>query len=338
MLHEPDSVRALRDAYRDLRLIRSFEPRLVWVFGSPRSGSTWLLRLLVHPLVPGGGWTESEGDVERRNEARAAGPVAIPINEPHVPQHLTPPLFRDLSEGGDFVTATLNEFRHAEPEYLFSDRNAAVWRPRLRTLVLASLDAQSRRVCRLFGLRKPLVVVKEPNGSVGADFVMSLHPRARLLFLLRDGRDVVDSMVDAQKPGGWLESRWGTRGQEPDSRRTETVRRESLLWAARTRAVERAYRAHPAQLRLIVRYEELLQDPSTVLARIDDWLGLERSEADRDEAIRSNEFGLLPEQERGPGKQFRAASPGRWRENLSQEEQRVMEEIMGSKLRELGYE
>jgi LPS sulfotransferase NodH len=333
-----NSLRALQRSYTDLRLIRSFEPRLVWIFGSPRSGSTWLLRLLVHPLVPGEGWTEAEGDVGRRGTAGAGHAVAIPINEPHIPQHLTPPLFQDSSEAGDLVTMTINEFRRSEPEYLFSDRYAARWRPRVRALVLASLYAHAERLCRSFSLRAPLVIVKEPNGSLGADFVMSLHPRARLLFLLRDGRDVVDSMVDAQQVGGWLERSRANRADDPGSQRAELVRRESLLWVARTHAVQRAYQAHPAKLRLLVRYEELLADPSDALARIDHWLDVGRSDASRDEAIRCNDFLARPKEERGPRKWYRAASPGQWRENLSHEEQRVMEEVMGETLVEFGYE
>jgi LPS sulfotransferase NodH len=331
-----NGLRVLSCTYRDLRLIRDFEPRLVWVFGSPRSGSTWLLRLLVHPLVPGEGWTEAQGDVARRDDARAGRIAAIPINEPHIPQHLTPPLFHDLSEGGDFATMTINDFRRAQPEYLFSDRYATTWRPRARALVLASLHAHAERLCRSFSLRSPLVIVKEPNGSLGADFVMALHPRARLLFLLRDGRDVVDSMVDAQQSGGWLERSWDQH-RDPRSARFELVRRESLLWVARTHAVQKAYDAHPPQLRLLVRYEELLADPCGVLARIDRWLGLDRSHDDRDEAIGCNDFLARPKEERGPGKWYRAASPGQWRQNLGPEEQAVMDDVMGSKLRELDF-
>src|SRR5438552_5888431 len=29
----------------------AFESRLVWIMGAPRTGSTWLLRLLVHPWI-----------------------------------------------------------------------------------------------------------------------------------------------------------------------------------------------------------------------------------------------------------------------------------------------
>jgi hypothetical protein len=54
--------------------------------------------------------------------------------------------------------------------------------------------------------------------------------------------------------------------------------------------------------------------------------------------VESQAFDRLPPEHRGPGKIFRAASPGLWRENLTPPEQEVLERVMGSKLRELGYE
>ena len=47
-----------------------------------------------------------------------------------------------------------------------------------------------------------MVVVKEP-GSHAADTIMDLFPDSTLIFLLRDGRDVVDSWLDAYRDGSW---------------------------------------------------------------------------------------------------------------------------------------
>jgi hypothetical protein len=291
----------------------------------------------VHPLLPAAGWSASELGVERRHAPDADPPEAIPINEPYIPQHLTPPLFQDQAVSGDFVTVTMNSFRHAQPDYFLSDHYADVWRPQLRALVLGRLAAQAHRVSAAYSLHDPLVVIKEPNGSLGADFVMSLLPRARLLFLLRDGRDVVDSMVDAQAPGSWLEQSWAQPSGDPSQQRLELVRRESSLWLARTRAVQRAYAIHAPELRRVVRYEEARRDPTGVLAGVDGWLGLRRGPGGRADAIRWNDFDSLAAESKGPGKQLRAATPGLWRENLSPAEQQVMDEVMGEKLGELGY-
>lgn len=316
----------------------ALESKLVWIFGSPRSGSTWLLDLLVHPLMPGAGWNQSELGVARREGANGAVAEAIPINEPYIPHHLTPPLFQDQEASGDFANITINSFRHGQPDYFLADQYADVWRPHLRALVLARFGAQARRVAEAFSVRDPFVVIKEPNGSIGADFVMSLLPQSRLVFLLRDGRDVVDSIVDAQAPGGWLERPWEEKSGDRAEQRLEIVKRQSTLWLARTEAVQRAYDAHPESLRLLIRYEELRHEPAALLERVDNWLGMRRGEQGRAGAIQWNDFDSYPSEAKGQGKPLRAARPGLWRENLSDAEQQAMDDIMGSKLAELGYE
>lgn len=307
------------------------ESRLVWMLGSPRSGSTWLLQLLTHPLTPA---DDSELGVERRDAPDAGAPQAIPINEPYIPQHLSLPLLSDDAVDVEMASITLNEYRRSSPNYFLSERYTDAWRPGLRRLVTGRLGVQARDVAARHGLDDPLVIVKEPNGSLGARFLMSLLPRARLLFLLRDGRDVVDSMIDAQAPGGWLARRASVDFR---AERLELVRRESRLWAARTRAVWRAYEEHPPELRRLVRYEEARTDPAGVLTELDRWLGFVRGEQERASAIRWNDFDSYPAEVKGSGMPLRAAQPGLWRENLSAAEQGAMRELMGTELAEFGY-
>jgi hypothetical protein len=307
------------------------EQRLIWMFGSPRSGSTWLLQLLVHPLVAA---DDAEDGVQRREDPEAPEVGAVPINEPYIPQHLAPALPDELVVNGALPAATLPALRSGSPTYFFADRHSELWRPALRRLVLSWLDGQAKRIASHYSLRRPLVVIKEPNGSLGADFVMSLLPRAKLIFLLRDGRDVVDSMVDAQAAGGWLA---GEQGVDSREARLRLVRRESGLWVARTLAVQRAYEALPTGARRLVRYEDLRADPSTVLAEVDRWLGLRRDRRARESAIRWNDFDAVPSDAKGRGMPLRAAKPGLWRENLTGEEQQVMTDVMGAKLAEVGY-
>jgi hypothetical protein len=49
-------------------------------------------------------------------------------------------------------------------------------------------------------------------------------------------------------------------------------------------------------------------------------------------------FEAIPAESRGPGRFARAATPGLWRENLSTEEQRLLMDVIGPKLQQLGYE
>ncbi len=312
----------------------ALESRLVWIFGSPRSGSTWLLDLLVHPLIPD---DANALGVVRRAAPQAGRARAVPINEPYIPQHLAPPLFSDRAAEDGLAMVSLNSFRHASPSYFFSDRYAETWRPALRQLVLARLGAQADELSTAYSLRSPLLVIKEPNGSGGAGEVMALFPDSRMIFLLRDGRDIVDSMIDAQAAGGWLERSTGTELSTATEQRLELVAHESRLWVARTKAVRLAFEAHPAQRRLLLRYEDVRREPAVHLAELDDWLSLGRAPSERADALRWNDFDSYPDEAKGRGMPLRAAQPGLWRQNLSPAEQQTMTEIMGPTLAAFGY-
>jgi non-ribosomal peptide synthetase component F len=101
---------------------------------------------------------------------------------------------------------------------------------------------------------------------------MSLLPRSRMIFLLRDGRDVIDSLLDARTGEGWIDS--PNMDLSDPAERLEYVRRQARLWLNATNAVQSAYAAHPAKLRWMLRYEDLLSDPLGTVGPLADWLGL----------------------------------------------------------------
>ena len=69
-----------------------------------------------------------------------------------------------------------------------------------------------------------------------------------------------------------------------------------------------------------------------------DWLGAERSDEEIHGAVAALAFEAYPARAKGPTKPLRAASPGLWRENMSDAEGKSMNEIMGATLERLGYE
>jgi hypothetical protein len=320
-----------RDPTADLE---SVERRLVWIMGSPRTGSTWLLRLLLHPW--GVGRTPTGID---RSRFRPRGGDVIPVNESYLPHHLGP--LRDPLPPPDRAAEAsllLNDTRGDDPAYFFSEQYRESWEGPLRELVLRRFAAQSLRAETEHRLRDPLIIVKEPNGSHAADLVTRLLPGSRLIFLLRDGRDVVDSMIDADSEGGW---RTRTEGVDPlrtPEARLAAVRRQAQLWLLRTIATERACALLGPERSLTIRYEELLADGERELSRLDAWLGLDRNERQIRAAVRAHRFGSLRNRLRGRRKGVRAASPGLWRDNLTSAEQTAMVELIGPKLRELGYD
>ena len=286
------------------------EDRLAWIFGSSRSGSTWLLRMLA--------------SLDR----------VVPIDDPHLGHHLG--VWRPISLA--WATAehppdltTLDRVKHDKDSYFFSDRYRDAWEPALRRLIVERFDAQVRDTART---ADPVVVVKEPGSHV-ADVLLSMFPRSRLVFLLRDGRDVVDSWLAAYRTGSWALD----EGAFPvtDGGRAALVRWQSAVWAYRTDLVRRVFDAHPEDLRVMVRYEDLVADPEGELARLCRHLPVRASEQACAAVAARHAFAAVPAAAKGETKEIRSASPGCWRENLTAEEHDIMHEVMGRQLAELGY-
>ena len=320
------------------------ESKLVWIWGSPRSGSTWLLEMLCHPFQ-----MEPHSQVGFKWREGWNGTVsALPVNEFQIAAHLAPGIYGDSTEptiaddSGTVLPRTLNRVTDYFASYAFSEAYADVWRPEARRMTLVRLYAVIERA-REAGLdvppELPLLVIKEVNGSHGADLVMPLFPRSRMIFLVRDGRDVLDSMIDANRPGGWTSRRqWGRAGFETEEERLAFVRENARNWTARMNACTRAYDEHEPSLRKRVRYEDLLAETPAGLGELERWLGLPSGPKRMETIAAQHAFEATPERGRGPGKLRRSATPGAWREGLTPEEQDVANEIMGDTLAELGYE
>jgi hypothetical protein len=263
----------------------------------------------------------------------------VPINEPYLAQHLEPlvPLQSDPGDLSKPALMTLNQTRESDPNYFFCDQFEAAWRPQLRRLVLARFAAQVARFEDDHGATGLPVVIKEPNGSYGAELTMSLLPGSRMIFLLRDGRDVIDSFIDAMSPGGWLAAEPYMRTLASAEDRLRFARTEARSWLERTFAVQRAFDTHDPARRYRLRYEDLRADPEGTLGELLEWLGDRRDKAELRASIAANAFEAVPADRRGPGKPYRSATPGLWRERLSAPEREAIEAIIGPALRELGY-
>lgn len=318
------------------------ESKLVWILGSPRSGSTWLLEMLCDPFR-----VDPEHPLGFRWGPRWQGVArALPVNEFGIGGHLAPRMPEDpdptIEVDGDVLPRTQPRINGYFSSYAFSAAFADVWRPEARRLTLVRLHAVIARA-REAGLNlppdDPLLVIKEVNGSHAADLIMSLFPRSRMIFLARDGRDVLDSLLDAHGPGGWLEKlEWRRPSFETEYERRAFVRRNSLLWRGRMTACARAYAAHEPELRIRVRYEDLLADTGGQIEHLARWLGLPFGPKRSAAIAEAHDFTKIPESGRGSGMIARSATPGAWRQGLAAEEQRTAEEIMGPTLTELGYE
>ena len=164
---------------------------------------------------------------------------------------------------------------------------------------------------------------------------MRAQPDARLLFLLRDGRDVVDSELASFAVGGWQERSFTHMRGVAETERLDFVTRSAYQWLWRTEVVEAAFAEHRAPKHML-RYEDLLREPERRLGELYEWLGVSFEPADVTRAVDGEAFERLPL--RGATQHNRIATPGAWRENLAADERAAVQEILGPKLRALGYD
>ena len=257
----------------------------------------------------------------------------IPVDEFLISSHIVPTSGGTVDLMGSKRFGTLNGYMANRPSYAFSKEFEQFWRPEIRRTTLVRLHGVIERG-REAGLNLPaglpLIVIKEVNGSHGADVVMSLFPQSKMIFLVRDGRDVLDSLTSAHSAEGFIRAK-----RETD---LEWVREQCERWAARVDVCSRAYENHDPELRRQIRYEDLLSDTTGVVGDLFGWLGL-AVEPDRLERIVARRsFDAVPEARKGPGKHRRSATPGKWKQNLSPEAQAAAQDIMGERLAKLGYQ
>lgn len=316
---------------------RSLEARLVWIWGSPRSGSTWLLKLLSHPLDP-----DPEAALGFRVPSGHDGLTdSIPVDETFISNHLAPALADPRLVDGRWMPGTINNLlASSKPTYAFSDEYAEVWRPAARDFTLARLQGALDRATKDGSITLDdgfRLVIKETNGSHGADVLMSVVPRSRMLLLIRDGRDVVDSLLAAYQPGAFMANNQ-KQAISTAEERAEGLRWAARLWACNTDITLKAMESQPDELCRIVRYEDLLDNTADELSALFQWLGIPRSRERVESIVASQSFAALPVDRKGPLTRNRSATPGLWKENLTPAEQAVVNDICGPLLSRFGYE
>lgn len=285
------------------------ENRLAWIFGSSRSGSTWLLKML----------SDLQG--------------VVPVDDPHLGHHLGVwrpiPLAWAACEHPPELK-TLLELKAEEPGYFFAERHRDAWQGPLRELIAARFEAQAAEV----GVGDPAAayIVKEPGSHV-APFLAELFPASKVIFLLRDGRDVVDSWLDAYSEGSWAIP--GGAFPVDEEGRIPLIKWLSAVWAYRSRAVRAAYDSRQDGDRILIRYEDLRGGTEACLAQVCEMIGLDPEPVP--EVVEGHRFEKVPRGARGRRSFTRQARPGGWRDNLSLEEQAAMHEALGDALAEFGY-
>jgi hypothetical protein len=231
---------------------------------------------------------------------------------------------------GSFVYERLkdnNELLNS-PAFIMGEPYREVWLRSIRNFVL---DGAAARYPKL--KENQYLVVKEPNGSVGAPLLMEAMPESRLIFLIRDSRDVVASRLDAFKRGSWTKQNRDYSTPEKLNTHTRRLARDYLKTVSQ---VQKAYEAHPGR-KTIVRYEDLRRDTVGALKAMYDALEVEANEVRLRSAVAKHSWERIPEAQKGSGKFYRKAQPGGWKEDLSPEQVKLIEDITGPILSKYYY-
>jgi hypothetical protein len=191
---------------------------------------------------------------------------------------------------------------------------------RLRTIV-----ERVRLLSLSFGLR---AVEQTPETAFVLEAALRAYPEARAVHLIRDGRDVVCSLLergwlnadasgsdDAGLPLGPYPRFWVEPERGDEFRRTSDARRAAWAWRSYVDAARRVDSPRVLELR----YEELTADPAAVATRLAGELSLDRA------ALAASLSGAFDR------------SVGRWRTDLTPEQLADVENEAGALLAELGY-
>jgi hypothetical protein len=205
--------------------------------------------------------------------------------------------------------------------------NREVW---LRSIRSFTLDAANAAFSE--EERNGYLVVKEPNGSIGAPLIMEALPESRMIFVVRDPRDVVASGLDAAKEGNWAANVMNNAAladKQPDA----FVEERATHYLKFAGNAKKAYEAHKGR-KVLVKYEDLKADTFAVMKHIYSTLQMPFDPEELAQVVEKRSWENVPEHKKGEGKFYRKASPGGWREDLTERQIETVERITAPLLEE----
>jgi hypothetical protein len=225
---------------------------------------------------------------------------------------------------GDFYYLREGEKRGAK--FVMGPRYRDVWLRNVRSMVLDGVEVRYPELAEDGHL-----IIKEPHGSLGAPLLMEALPESRMILLIRDPRDVVASSIDANSRGSWRDKKGRANlvGEHPDFIAEE--RANSYLRDAGN--AKEAYDAHEGP-KVLVKYEDLRAATLATMRRIYAELAIAVDDEELARVVEKHSWENIPEEEKGEGKFYRKASPGGWREDLTEEQVEVVEQITAPLLKE----
>jgi Sulfotransferase domain len=132
----------------------------------------------------------------------------------------------------------------------------------------------------------------------------------------------------AQRKGSWGEG-WragGDNGSLADTDPEEFARQWANMYTISLGNAREAYEAHKGP-RVVVRYEDLRADALETMRRLYAKLDIPVDEEELARTVEKHAWENVPANKKGPDKPHRKAKPGGWKEDLTPEQARIVEEL-----------
>jgi hypothetical protein len=208
-------------------------------------------------------------------------------------------------------------------DYALGDDYREAWIHSIRNFVLEGANARFSELGE-----NGYLAIKEPNGSIGAPLLAEAFPESLMILLVRDPRDVVSSAMAAQRKGSWGEG-WRANGggdSLADTDPDEFARQWANMYTVSLGNARKAYEAHKGP-KAVVRYEDLRADTLETMRRLYSTLDIPVGEQELARVVQRHAWENVPENKKGPDKPHRKATPGGWKEDLTPEQARIVEEL-----------
>ncbi|MEB3342262.1 sulfotransferase [Okeania sp.] len=171
------------------------------------------------------------------------------------------------------------------------------------------------------GTQKDILLEKTPQHLRYIDVILNQFPESKGIEIIRDGRDICVSYQARSK-----NARWAKQSTKSVIQIWKKAIERGKIAKANSEISDRLYS---------VRYENLRTYPQKEISKIFDFIGLDYDETLIDEIIDATDISKV--KNKGEGKHIRQGSIGEWQTGLLPEDIALWKELAGDTLAGLGY-